>query len=258
MIGLILLCTVACQDIGPAIQLVAHRGGVVDETRIENNLPAIEEAIRRGYWMLEVDVRRTKDGHPIVHHDADFQRNYGDPRAVAELTWQEIQTLRSRSDDLRPLDFAEVAAACRGKIRLMLDIKPPADDRPFFEAIERALVENDLLATTYLIGSDAAKRYFGQRVKTSVDGRSLRAALDRGEPVGQRYFVFGVAANLDTTTVRLAQHHEVHVVPAVNTFRYQGDNSFQQAADDVRRLRALGVHRFQIDSVYEPLFAIED
>ncbi|MEM9656874.1 MAG: phosphatidylinositol-specific phospholipase C1-like protein, partial [Planctomycetota bacterium] len=30
------------------IQLIAHRGGVVDQDRIENNLPAIEEAILRG------------------------------------------------------------------------------------------------------------------------------------------------------------------------------------------------------------------
>jgi hypothetical protein len=253
MVHLVMLWGLLCQADAP-VQLVAHRGGVVDAERIENNLPAIEEAIRRGYWMLEVDIRRTKDGHPIVHHDGDFQRYYGDPRQVAELTWSDIQSLRSRPHALRPLDLAEVAAACRGRIRLMLDVKLDQDDQRFFQAIERALIDNDLLTTAYLIGSDAAKRYFGQRLKMSTDGVSLRAALERGEPVGERFFVFGVAARIDEPTVKLAQQHRVDVVPAVNTFRYVGADTERQAADDVERLSALGVRRFQIDSVFEPLF----
>jgi glycerophosphoryl diester phosphodiesterase len=218
----------------------------------------MEEAVRRGYWMLEVDIRSSSDGHPVVHHDADFRRDYGEAQRVADLTWAEIQTLRSRADGLPPLDFAQVAAYCRHKMRLMLDVKPEQADERFFRAIEQALIQNDLLPTTYLIGSDGAKRHFGNRLKVSVDGRSLRAAIERGEPVAEKYFVFGVAAQIDADTVRLAQQYRVDVVPAVNTFRYLNDDENRQAADDVGRLRGLGVRRFQIDSIYEPLFHVED
>ena len=110
------------------LRLIAHRGGVVDATRIENSLPAIREAVRLGYWMLEIDVRETKDGHLIVHHDSDFTRYYGDHRRVQDLTLGEIRQLRSIPGNLVPLTFAEFAAACRGKIRLMLDVKGEHDE----------------------------------------------------------------------------------------------------------------------------------
>jgi hypothetical protein len=48
-------------------RLIAHRGGIVDESHAENSPGSIEAAIKRGYWMLEVDIRRTRDGEPILH-----------------------------------------------------------------------------------------------------------------------------------------------------------------------------------------------
>ncbi len=125
-----------------------------------------------------------------------------------------------------------------------------------YQAIEQALADNDLLDTAYLIGSNAAKQHFGERVKQSIDGASLRAAVERGEKVAARYFLFGIAAQFDEPIVRFSQEHGVDVVPAVNTFRYEGPDAAEQAEADVRRLRAMGVQRFQIDSVYEPLFAV--
>ena len=59
-----------------APRLIAHRGGVVDTTRVENNVDAIEEAIARNYFMLEVDIRESRDGQLVVHHDSTFSRFY--------------------------------------------------------------------------------------------------------------------------------------------------------------------------------------
>jgi glycerophosphoryl diester phosphodiesterase len=238
----------------PPMQWIAHRGGVVDEHYQEHSLRSIEEAIRRGYWMLEADVRRTRDGHPIVHHDPTFARYYGDPRPVAELTWEEAGRLRSQRDGQPPLDFEQFAAACRGRTRLMLDVKVEDASESFYKTLEEALVRHALLDSAYLIGSDAAKKHFGERVKVSVNSGGLRDTIARQEDVSRRCFVFGIAAEIDEATVRLAQQHGVDVVPAVNTFRYRAANPMQRAARDVQRLRSLGVTRFQIDSVYEPLF----
>src|SRR5688572_16882286 len=52
-------------------KLIAHRGGVVEDKNPENSPSAIEEAISRGYWMIEVDIRETKDGIAIAQHDPD-------------------------------------------------------------------------------------------------------------------------------------------------------------------------------------------
>jgi glycerophosphoryl diester phosphodiesterase len=54
------------------IHLIAHRGGIVDDTHPENSPASVEAAIQRGYWMLEVDIRRTRDGRAVVQHDANF------------------------------------------------------------------------------------------------------------------------------------------------------------------------------------------
>jgi len=56
--------------------LVAHRGVVTEELQ-ENSLASLEETIRRGYTHIEVDVRATKDGHPVCLHDGNLERTCG-------------------------------------------------------------------------------------------------------------------------------------------------------------------------------------
>jgi hypothetical protein len=60
----------------------------------------------------------------------------------------------------------------------------------------------------------------------------------------------------DAHALRLARQHQVTPVAAINTFRYarQGDGAWKAAEADARRLLALGVRYFQIDSVYQHLF----
>ncbi len=61
-----------------------------------------------------------------------------------------------------------------------------------------------------------------------------------------------------TATVNAASHPTIQaqqagvpVVPSVNIFHYATKDHTPLAARDIRRLRALGVTQFQIDSVYE-------
>jgi glycerophosphoryl diester phosphodiesterase len=49
-------------------QGVAHHGAWNDIP--ENTLAAFEHAVALGTDMIEVDVRRTRDGQPIAFHDA--------------------------------------------------------------------------------------------------------------------------------------------------------------------------------------------
>jgi len=47
------------------LRLIAHRGGVVDAGRPENSPGAVQAAIHQGYWMIEVDIRQSRDGEPL-------------------------------------------------------------------------------------------------------------------------------------------------------------------------------------------------
>jgi len=235
----------------PAVMLIAHRGGVVDDEHIENNLPAIDEAARRGYWMLEVDVRESKDGRLIVQHDADFRRFYGDSRQVVDMTAAEIKRLRSTPGGLPPLEFSEFAAACKGKLRLMLDTKGAKHSKEFFASMIDSLRENDLLDSAFVIGSDQSRALFFDKAKIGVNREKLAAAVGRGEDVAKRYFLFSHAKGIDAETVNFCRQHGVVVVPSINTFHYPAAKHMEMAAADIARLKKLGVTYFQIDSVYE-------
>ncbi len=250
LLSFVLAMQVVSQDNAP-LRLCAHRGGVVDAQHIENNLPGIDEAVRRGYWMLEVDIRESKDGHLVVQHDADFRRFYGDRRRVADMTWDEIKQLRSIPGNLRPLEFAEYAAACRGKIRLMLDTKEPEHSQAFFDSMIKSLEENDLLDSTYVIGTDQARQVFLDRAKVGINPKNLVDHISGGEDVGRRYFLFGHASDYDQEVLELAKSRAVDVMPSINTFHYPGTRNLERAAADIDRLKKLGVRGFQIDSVYE-------
>lgn len=79
---------------------VGHRG---DPYRVrENTLPSIRSAFSRGADAVEIDVRMTRDGVPVLLHDEDLRRLWGhDVRLdgvtapqLKELTGGGIPTLR--------------------------------------------------------------------------------------------------------------------------------------------------------------------
>jgi glycerophosphoryl diester phosphodiesterase len=234
--------------------LIAHRGGVVDKHLIEHSLAGLNSAIDRGYWMVEVDVRKTKDGLPIVQHDGDFRRYFNHPVDVSDMTWDQIKLLRSSLGNCRPLLLNEFAAACRGKIRLMVEIKGPSHNAKFYELIEQILRENNLLDEAIMIGIPEAKAYFRGKLRTSVQRNGLISAVEAGEDVESLYFLFHGARHLEEETIEYARAAGVPIVAAFNKHHYQGENAMPSAEAESRRMIELKVRTFQIDSIYEHLF----
>jgi len=62
----------------------------------ENSLAGIEGALAVGVDAIEVDVRRTPDGHLVLMHDATLRRTTGDPRAVADVDLDGLRALNLR------------------------------------------------------------------------------------------------------------------------------------------------------------------
>lgn len=242
-----------------SVNLIAHRGGIVDENRIENSEAAISEAIRRGYWMLEIDLRKTRDGRIILHHDSNFERYYEDPRSVEDLDWEEIQTFRSDIGNSRPLLLEEVAEMAAGKIRFMLDIKGGDFEEADYREIERILDNNELLSTAFVLSDAEAQQHFFGKASISRGLGDILQAAEAGENVSELYHLFELGGNLDREMIEQANGLGVKVVAAINVFRYSrsGDTEeerWEAAKQDIERLMDLGVTDYQVDSVYEPLF----
>ncbi|MFV1963689.1 MAG: glycerophosphodiester phosphodiesterase [Acidimicrobiia bacterium] len=72
-------------------QIIAHRGD--SGPAPENTWLAIERAIDIGVDMVEVDVRLTKDGVPVLLHFERLEHTTTGSGLLADHTWEEIQRL---------------------------------------------------------------------------------------------------------------------------------------------------------------------
>lgn len=236
--------------------LIAHRGGVVDEYRAENSASAIEEAIQRGYRMLEVDLRKSRDGKIVVHHDPTFERDYDHSGAVAEMNWDEIKELRSKKDGHSPLLFEEVAQKAAGRVGLMLDVKGNDYGEDYYKKIAQILNRHNLLSNTFVLSGSEAQAYFKNKASLSAGFDRLIEESKRGVDVKDVYHLFELGSNLDHAMINKANELGVTVVAAINVFRYRqaDEDVWETARDDINRLMDLGVRYYQVDSYYEPLF----
>ncbi|KKB44779.1 glycerophosphodiester phosphodiesterase family protein [Bacillus thermotolerans] len=74
------------------LMITAHRGQWRDYP--ENSLMAIDEAIRDGAEIVEIDVRLTADGVPVLMHDTTVDRTTNGTGKVSDYTLAEIKKLR--------------------------------------------------------------------------------------------------------------------------------------------------------------------
>lgn len=102
-------------------KIISHRGEHHDGTAMENSLAAFDKAVRAGVWGIELDMRWTRDLIPVVAHDADMGRLYGDQCEIARTTYT---ALRKRFPSLASLD--EVVTRFRNRAHLMIEMKQQA------------------------------------------------------------------------------------------------------------------------------------
>ena len=106
------------------VMVAAHRGFWREAP--ENSTLAVEEAIRVGCEIIEIDVRRTADGHWIVIHDKTLERTTNGSGRVDAHTLDQIRGLRllngyGLETDLRVPTLLEVAKLTRGRALLYVD-----------------------------------------------------------------------------------------------------------------------------------------
>jgi glycerophosphoryl diester phosphodiesterase len=99
-------------------KLISHRGEHDNRSVLENTLPAFAAARDAGVWGIECDIRWTADLVPVIAHDPDGRRVFGDDAVIGELTFD---ALRDRLPQVPSL--AELVAEFGGHTHLMLEIK---------------------------------------------------------------------------------------------------------------------------------------
>ena len=105
--------------------ICAHRANTYYGKRIgnipENSVEAVQRAITAGAEMVEVDVKTTLDGVPVIMHDDVIDRTTNGVGAIAEMTLSFLKRfkLKSENGDLTTSTvptLEEILVAGRGKV----------------------------------------------------------------------------------------------------------------------------------------------
>ena len=130
------VCSLSAQDKALAIRnnllqegnnsvlVVAHRADWRNAP--ENSIQAIRNCIEMGVDMVEIDLKKTKDGHLILMHDKTIDRTTTGKGRPEDFTLEELRKFRLRSGTNHPTahtipTFEEVMQLCKGKIMVNVD-----------------------------------------------------------------------------------------------------------------------------------------
>ena len=103
--------------------VVAHRGSTTNQP--ENTLAAFAWAEQIGADMIELDIRFTADGQPVVIHDESVNRTTNGRGAVNKLTLTELLALDAGQRQSVPTLEAALAFSEQSQMPLLLDLKDP-------------------------------------------------------------------------------------------------------------------------------------
>ena len=98
----------------------AHRGAMCHAP--ENTLAAFEKAIEFGTYRIELDLRRSKDGHIVLMHDETVDRTTDGRGRLRDLTLPELRQLNVGDTEQIPT-FEETLACVRGRSKLLVELK---------------------------------------------------------------------------------------------------------------------------------------
>lgn len=154
----------------------AHRSNYYENgvrVRPENSLSAVDHALSLGVDILEMDFRKTSDGHWVIMHDESVNRTTNGSGNVGNMTLDQIRALNLKIEggavtDEKVPTAEEVFAAIKGKAMIDMD-KVPAS----------RFAELSALADRYGV---ADQLIFKTAINNDADIAAVKAALDACVP----------------------------------------------------------------------------
>lgn len=242
--------------------LIAHRGGYVTDKAPENSIAAIELAAERGYTMLEVDVRYTKDGVIVCFHDNDMMQDVGIIGVIEDFTFDELSKLRYKDTDERIITLDEyLERSTKYKMGIMLDIKAVDTNRNedmFFKGIADLIEKHGLTNSTVTISREPlAEKYLkGKAFLRMTHEEFDNIARGRRVDVSEKIW-FDWPRFITDEMVDLIHKKGCLIMPSINIFHYDvypQNERMERAKKDIHRMINTGVDAYQIDGVYDEFF----
>jgi len=233
-------------------EIVAHRG--VADGVPENTLAAFERAVDLGADAIELDVRLSKDGVPVVFHNfyLDGRTNASGPvfaHTFDEL--RELQLVGGESPDgcLIPT-FREVLEAFAGRLGLEIELKGP-------EPESSGIVAAELQRFRHLWDTMEVTSY-EPALLVDIGRRCAGLATDLLQRRSEDWMKPDVVAYVAVQTGRLAGARAVHLHPTqlsaevVRTVRTAGFKVHAwdvNDADSLHMMKQLEIPKFDTDNL---------
>lgn len=206
----------------------------------ENTLAGVRAALKLKADAIEIDVRCTRDGVPVLLHDSTVDRTTDGQGKIAGLTLRQARRLDAGGGERIPT-LREVLDEVAGRALLVLEIKPVGIEEEVLAAVRSASGGLDWCAVHSFWPQVVARvRRLEPRMPCSLltGGREV---VDWGE-----FFAFalslgaqGVAVNHEAVTAKLVRAAHLREL-RVSTWTVN-------ARTDVRRVAAAGVDAITSD-----------
>ena len=138
-------------------QITAHRGSSDDAP--ENSMSSLMTAVDQMADYAEIDVRATKDGVPVLLHDASLKRTAGVDKKIWDVTYQELEELdaggwySSAYAGERIPSLSDVLDYADGKIKLNIEIKSSSESPDLVRTVVQMITdhhfENQCVITSF-------------------------------------------------------------------------------------------------------------
>ena len=134
------------------VMVAAHRAA--HKVHPENSISAIKRAIELGVDIVELDVKTTKDGIPVLMHDEAVDRTTNGSGKVEDYTLSELKAFRLKMPDGTVTDetiptFEEALRVIHGSIMVDIDLKTDA-----VEAIVETVKRTDTRSHVFYFDND--------------------------------------------------------------------------------------------------------
>lgn len=169
------------------VLVVSHRGDWRNAT--ENSLEAIENAIKMGVDVVEIDLHKTKDGQIILMHDATLDRTTTGKGKIADWTLDSIKTLKLKNGcaiktKYKVPTLEEALLVAKDKIMVNLD-----KAFPIFDDVYKILEKTGTTDQIIMKGTepvDKVKKDFGKYLDkviympiVNLDHKDALSQIDR-------------------------------------------------------------------------------
>ncbi len=142
--------------------VIAHRGA--SENFIENTLEAINFAADKGVDGIEIDIRRSVDGHFILFHDKNLLNIDGIETSPEDLSLEDLDTRLIKAGHTSILTLNKLLYEYNKKVPLIFDLKINKLHDEFIETLHHISFEYYLGVRTLSVLKSANKVCSKERI----------------------------------------------------------------------------------------------